>query len=224
MVSNDDGIDAPGLEALVKSLRGIGEIWVAAPDEPHSFCGHRITVHAPIEVVPEDTGRFRVFGTPADCARIALKALVPDADWFFSGINPGANLGSDVYNSGTVAAAREAAMLGCKAAAVSQYIARGRTIDWSITGRHTARVIRRLLAEGCADGGFWNVNLPHPLGPEDLPELRFCRRDRLPHDFSFRRQGCSYRYEGDIHTRPRTPGRDVAVCFEGAVAISSLAV
>ncbi len=130
VVTNDDGYDQPGLAALVESVKALGEVWVVAPATPQSNVGHRVTMRKPIRVDCSDSHTFVVHATPADCTRLAVKQLVPDVDWVIAGINPGANLGSDVYQSGTVAAAREAAILGVRAMAVSQYIARDWTVDW----------------------------------------------------------------------------------------------
>ena len=122
VIANDDGIDAPGLAALVRCARRLGDVVIVAPQHPQSGIAHRVTTREPILINELEANRHSIDGTPADCARIALKVIAPDAGWLISGINPGANLGSDVYNSGTVAAAREAAILGYRAIAVSQYI------------------------------------------------------------------------------------------------------
>ena len=150
--------------------------------------------------------------------------IVPDAAWLIAGINPGANLGSDVYNSGTVAAAREAAILGCRSLAISQYIARDEAIDWDITATHAAPVIAMLLKQVIESGSYWNVNLPHPLTRRSVPDHIFCDLDIHPHQYTYRKDGNTFRYVGTIHERPRTPGRDVAVCFGGAVSITRLSL
>lgn len=225
VLTNDDGIDAPGLEALRQALAGNGaSIVVVAPRDPQSGVGHRVTTHTPIRVEPVAPGRFSVHGTPADCTRIALKAVAPDADWIVAGINPGANLGSDVYNSGTVAAAREAAILGRPAIAISQYIAREQKVDWAVTGRHAQPVLERLFGQPLSCGSYWNVNLPHPLQPRQSLAHIVCGLDPHPHRYRFRQDGPEYIYDGTIHERPRQPGADVDVCFGGAVAITRLAV
>ena len=163
ILTNDDGIDAPGLETLANCVRNFGDLLIVAPAAAQSGIGHRITVRTPIRVDQIDTDVYRVEGTPADCSRIALKQLATDADMVIAGINPGANLGSDVYNSGTVAAAREAAILGCPAIAVSQYISKDQKIDWDITGQHAGPVLKMLINYRLPRAHFWNVNLPHPL-------------------------------------------------------------
>jgi 5'-nucleotidase len=135
VVTNDDGYDQPGLAALVEAVKALGEVTVVAPATPQSNVGHRVTMREPIRVEQPDRHTYVVHATPADCTRLAVKQLVPDVDWVVAGINPGANLGSDVYQSGTVAASREAAILGIRAAAVSQYIAP----DSPSTGRRHKR-------------------------------------------------------------------------------------
>ena len=225
ILTNDDGIDAPGLETLATCVRDAGDIIIVAPAQPQSGIGHRITVRTPIRVKKIDTRAFRVEGTPADCSRIALKQLVTDADMVIAGINPGANLGSDVYHSGTVAAAREAAILGCPAIAISQFIARDQQIDWDITGHHAKPVLTMLMDRQLPRAHFWNVNLPHPLMKGTESDFQFCSLDTHPHRYEYVKDGDEYTYNGSIHERPRDPGTDVAVCFdEGKVAITRIGV
>ena len=109
ILTNDDGIEAPGLLALYEALPADYRLVVVAPENSCSGFGHQVTTHTAIAVRRIDSDRYGVKGTPADCSRLSLKVLAPGADWLIAGINAGANLGSDVYNSGTVAAAREAA-------------------------------------------------------------------------------------------------------------------
>ncbi len=222
ILTNDDGIDAPGIQALYACLEGCGERIIVAPEQPQSGMGHSITLKGAIVVDEIGKNRFSVRGTPADCARVALKAIAPDADWLVAGINPGANLGSDIYNSGTVAAAREATILGCRAVAISQYIARDQAVNWQVTGYHAGTLLKMLLDRLLEAGSFWNVNLPHPLTYESRPEVRFCEPDMNPHDYVFRQEGNRYVYEGTIHTRPREAGKDVAACFDGKISVSQL--
>ena len=107
LLTNDDGFDAPGLDALLKAAEGLGECVVLAPRQPLSGCSHQVTTHEPLRVERRGLSRYSLSGTPADCVRIGLRQLVPDAGCVLSGINQGGNLGSDVFYSGTVAAVRE---------------------------------------------------------------------------------------------------------------------
>ncbi len=224
VVTNDDGYGEPGLQALLEAAQTLGEVIVIAPLEPHSFISHRVTVKEPLRVDRPDNGRYIVHGSPADCTRLALKSLVPDADWVLAGINPGANLGNDVYQSGTVAAAREAAILGVRSLAVSQYIAPGQIIDWPAARYHTARVLAELITKELPRGQFWNMNLPSPLSPDRDVPWQMCPRDRHAHNYRFVEKKDRFHYEGNIHDRPRSPGSDVEICFGGDISITRMEI
>ncbi len=224
IVTNDDGYGEPGLEALLAAAQTLGEVIVVAPREPHSFISHRVTVKAPLRVDPAGNDRYIVHGSPADCTRLALKSLAPDTDWVLAGINPGANLGTDVYQSGTVAAAREAAILGVRSLAVSQYVAPGQTIDWAATRNHTTRMLSEILEKELSPGQFWNVNLPSPLPPDKDVPRQVCPRDRHAHTYRFVEKEGLYHYTGTIHDRPHDAGSDVATCFGGAIAVTLMKI
>jgi len=224
VVTNDDGYDQPGLAALVESVRPLGEITVVAPATPQSNVGHRVTMRESIRVDRSDGRTYVVHGTPADCTRLAVKQFVPDADWVVAGINPGANLGSDVYQSGTVAAAREAAILGVRAMAVSQYIAPDWTVDWPAARGQVAQCLGAMLKQSLAPGQFWNVNLPSPITTASVLTHRSCPLDKHPHRYHYIQDAGVYRYQGIIHDRPRSAGSDVDVCFGGMIAITRMEI
>ena len=223
LLSNDDGIDAPGLKALLSAARMLGDPVVVAPAEPQSGVSHAVTAHGPVRIEPRGEKRFAVYGTPADCARVGLLRLVPNAKWVLSGINHGGNLGADVHYSGTVAAVREAVLHGWPGAAVSQYHRKGMEFDWERAANWVARVLAELLARPTEPGLFYNVNLPH-LGPaDDDPEIVFCPLDPHPLPLSYRReQDSGLHYDGDYHARQRTLGADVDVCFGGRIAVTAI--
>lgn len=224
VLTNDDGYDAPGLEALCSAISSLGEAVVVAPEHPQSGVGHRVTTQDAIAVTSMKPGAFAIDGTPADCARIALTHLCPDADWLVSGINRGGNMGADTYISGTVAAAREAALLGMKSIAVSQYVARGRSVDWEITAARASQIIANLIQRPLDAGEFWNVNLPHPEHTAPLLNAVHCEMDVLPLDVRYRETDGRLIYNGDYHERPRSPGKDVSVCFGGDVAVTRMRI
>lgn len=224
LLTNDDGYGAPGLETLERAAIARGSISVIAPDDHLSGCSHQIVDKRPIAVTHKGEGRFTLDAFPADCVRLANQGLVPEFDWVLSGVNNGGNLGVDLYLSGTVAAIREAAILGHRAIGFSQY-RRNRHVeaDWSWTERQVGRVLPVLLERGLDPGYFWNVNFPHPEGDID-PPLVFCDPDPQPLQLAYVSNGETYTYSGSYQKRPQTPGHDVEVCFGGAIAISLVSV
>src|SRR4051812_42378244 len=160
LLTNDDGIEADGLRALLVAVSGLGEPVVVAPVDPQSGVSHAVTTDTRVRI-DAGGGQFAVHGTPADCARVGLHRLCPDVGLVLSGINHGGNLGADVYYSGTVAAVREAVLHGWPGIALSHYRKRGTEFDWARACRWAARVLADLLAKPLAPGSFYNVNLPH---------------------------------------------------------------
>jgi 5'-nucleotidase len=222
LLTNDDGIDSPGLQALFRAASALGDLAVVAPAGPQSGCSHQVTTHRPVRFELRQPNRFAVHGTPADCVRIGLDRLLPQTNWVLSGINHGGNLGADVYYSGTVAAVREAVLHGWPGIALSHFRLRDREYDWDRASRLAEEVLRELLSRTWEPGSFWNVNFPH-LSPEQPdPEMLFCRVDPTPLPLSFRHEEDSFLYNGDYHARRREPGCDVEVCFGGNIAITQI--
>ena len=221
LLTNDDGIDAPGLQALRQAMQPLGDLVVIAPLEHQSGCSHRVTTGQPLRLHSRSEQRFAIDGTPADCVRVGLH-LHPDINWVVSGINEGGNLGADVHISGTVAAVREAVWHGRPGIALSQYHRRGRPIDWTVAATWVRPLLEELLARPWTPGLFWNVNLPH-LEPEAAPpEVVYCPLESGPLPLSFRREGDLFHYNGDYHQRPRRGGSDVDICFGGRIAVTEL--
>ena len=222
VLTNDDGISAPGLEALRIAVAPLGRCLVVAPSGPQSGCSHSVTTHLPIQVTEHDSERLSVDGTPADCVRLALARFETEAAWVVSGINAGGNLGVDVYLSGTVAAAREAAIHGVPAIAISHYIRKGIPLDWNRAARLSSKVITYLMNETLEPRTFWNVNLPH-LEPEASdPGWILCDVDPSPFSLDYTWEGHLGTYQGVYSNRPRRPGSDISVCFGGSIAISRI--
>lgn len=244
LITNDDGIDAPGLSALAQACQGwesgprICRPVIVAPSEPHSGCGHRVTTDRPLVLREVGPDRYSVDGTPADCVRLALATLLtppgriagnvagparPTVEWVLSGINEGGNLGVDVHHSGTVAAAREAALHGVAAVAASQYRSRREPVDWRRAAAWMRSVLAELMSRPLEPGAFWNVNLPHPPAGEAFaspPPIVECAIDPspLPLDYASAPEGWLYRSR--YHDRMRVAGADVATCFGGAISLS----
>jgi 5'-nucleotidase len=220
ILTNDDGIDAPGIRALWQAIAQQGII--VAPQEHQSGCGHQVTTHRPISIQRRSEREFAIAGTPADCTRIALRHLRSDIECVLSGINAGGNLGADVYISGTVAAVREAAFHRVPGIAISHYIHRHRPIDWQLASRLAAQVLDKLLQHPLEPGSFWNVNLPHLQPGDPDPEIVFCRLCTQPLPVSYAIEGEALRYNGDYRQRLRDPGADVDVCFSGNISITQI--
>ena len=225
LITNDDGIDAPGIAALEKICKG-RETLTAAPRHPHSGCGHQTTTASPILLEARDASRYAVHGTPADCTRLGMVHLAPtlscEIDWVLSGINEGGNMGLDSYLSGTVAAVREGAFQGIPGIAISQYLHWGEPLNWERTQAWSTHVLDVLLKQPPEPGSFWNVNLPWPGDREDLPELVFCKPSRDPLPVTYSQAGNAFTYNGSYSDRPAAPGTDVAVCFGGSIAVTQL--
>ncbi|WP_448562019.1 5'/3'-nucleotidase SurE [Trichothermofontia sp.] len=221
LLTNDDGIDAPGLQVLQRSITG--QTRVIAPNTEFSGCSHQVTTHRPIAVEQRSETAWAISGTPADCVRLGLH-LLPEVHWVLAGVNPGGNLGVDIYTSGTVAAVREATFHGIPSIALSQYRKGQQPINWAIVQRWTERVLAELLNRPPAPGHFWNVNFPH-LEPEDTePEIVFCQPCTRPLQTQYVAAGSTYHYVGEYANRPVVEGTDVAHCFGGKITISQIAV
>jgi 5'/3'-nucleotidase len=159
LLTNDDGIHAPGLKALENALSPLGEVVVVAPDREMSGTSQSLTLHSPLRVLELDSHHFSVSGTPADAVIVALHRLLSEApDLVVSGINPGGNLGENVVYSGTVAAAMEATLHGVSSIAMS--LASRKDLDFSVAAAFAAQVASQVLAEGLPPGVMLNVNVP----------------------------------------------------------------
>lgn len=236
LVTNDDGIDAEGLAALVRAAARFGTVTVVAPATHQSGCSHQTTTDR--EIVVEERGRcertvqrFAIGGTPADCVRLGLLHLVPQAAWVLSGVNHGGNLGADIYLSGTVAAVREGLLLGSPGIAFSQYRKSKTNCDWLAASAMVERVLGELLSRPIGPREFWNVNFPdvgarfEACGADTRsPEMVECPADPHPLPMVFEKTERGYAYRGDYHGRPRMPQSDIAACFSGAIAVSKLAL
>ncbi|HEY62985.1 MAG TPA: 5'/3'-nucleotidase SurE [Caldilineae bacterium] len=177
LVTNDDGVHAPGLLALVQALSAIGEVTVFAPDHNWSAAGHTKTMHKPLRVfetqLADGTPALVTTGTPSDCVGLALLGLVPERpDLVVSGINDGPNLGADITYSGTVAGAMEAVVNGIPGIAVSQDW--GDERDFSVAAELAAWLAEQVLEHGLPPQTFLNLNVPS-LPRDRLRGLRVTR-------------------------------------------------
>ena len=218
ILTNDDGIDAPGIRALQQAVTG--KSLIVAPTRQHSGCGHQVTTHRPIELETRSPQEYAVDGTPVDCTRMAITQIAQDTKLVLSGINAGGNLGTDVYISGTVAAVREAAIHGIPGIAISHWIKKPLVIDWKVATFWTIEVLKDLLNRPLPPNSFWNVNLPHLKPDSPQPKIVFCQPSIDPLPVNYRVEGNMYSYYGEYAKRNRTHGTDVDVCFSGNIAVT----
>lgn len=161
LISNDDGVDAPGIRVLAETLGQLGRVTVFAPDRDRSGASNSLTLERPIRVTQVEDNIFRVAGTPTDCVHLALCGLLDDdPDIVISGINNAGNLGDDVIYSGTVAAAMEGRFLGLPAIAVSLCSRDHRPEHFETAARATAMLMQRLLVDPLPADTILNVNVP----------------------------------------------------------------
>lgn len=162
LVSNDDGVDAPGIRTLAQTLRAAAhEVVVVAPDRDRSGASNSLTLDMPIRVAQHDAGTWRVYGTPTDCVHVAITGMLEvEPDIVVSGINNTANLGDDVIYSGTVAAAMEGRFLGLPAVAVSLATADHIGRHYETAARAAVEIIARLRIDPLPANTILNVNVP----------------------------------------------------------------
>ena len=163
LLTNDDGINAAGLKALYEAIKPLGEVAVSAPDKQASATGHSISLNAPFRVLaeawPEVPYSYSISSTPADCVRTAVLKLLPwRPDLVISGINQGANYGSLILYSGTVAAAAEAVLLGIPSMAIS--LTSHTFKDFSVSAQFAKKIAQWIFEKGLNPGVFLNINVP----------------------------------------------------------------
>ena len=162
LITNDDGIESPGLMRLINVAKEFGEIWVVAPDGQRSACSHSITVHGTIDIYPHDLGiegvrAFSCSTTPGDCVRAGSLGVMPyKPDVVLSGINNGFNAATDIQYSGTCGAAFEAAFQGYQAIAVSE----GTKGIHEVTDHYLRDILADIIDKKLSFGQIWNLNFP----------------------------------------------------------------
>ncbi len=189
LVSNDDGIDAPGLAALVEALRDVGTVVVAAPEREQSGVSHGMTTRRLIAVRESERGGVKWYGidaTPGSCVRLALESLLPARpDIVVTGVNRGENVGLVTFYSATVAAAREASFL--RIPAISVNLRSGETMDYKTAARFVAALVRELARGGLEEGLFLNINIPS-LPKERIKGVMITSLDTRPTVESFEKK------------------------------------
>jgi len=232
LLTNDDGIYAPGLRALREELLKIGDVTVVAPATEQSAAGHSVTLLTPMvmqEVLDEES-RFlgwAIEGRPADCVKLALLELLPESpDLIVSGLNAGANAGINVLYSGTVAAAIEGSFFRKTSIACSLSFNKAAPLDFKTGAYHACRMIGQILATGPAAGSLFNVNIPSlELGP--VKGVRVVPQNFAPYTENFVRRvdprGRTYFWLGsDFGCPDPHPETDEFALRESSITITPL--
>lgn len=176
LVTNDDGVQAPGLNFLFLAMQRLGRAVIVAPEQDSSAAGHSLTMRRPLLVREMGPDKYAIDGTPTDCVTIGIgKILERRPDLVVSGINPGPNLGDDVNYSGTVAAAKEGTMMGVPSFAVS--LAGEGGLQFDLAAGFAGRLAERVLAEGLPADTLFNVNIPNVPG-KNILGTKFTRQGR----------------------------------------------
>jgi len=233
LLTNDDGVNAPGLELLERIARLFSDdIWVVAPSEEQSGAGHSLTLTVPVRLRKLGEQRFCVTGTPTDAVMMGLAWIMKDnpPDLILSGVNRGANLGEDVTYSGTVSAAMEGALAGIRSIALSQSYARegmGDLVPFAAAEAWAERTLRPLLDTPMAPRTLVNINFP-ALAPEEVKGIRIVRQGLR--DYGRLRivqrtdpRGYNYYWFG-LGPMIHTPGHatDLEAIADGFVAVTPL--
>lgn len=232
LLTNDDGIYAPGLAVLERiAARLSDDIWICAPHEEQSGAGHSLTLTRPVRLKQHDARRFSVTGTPTDAVTMALKKILPGKpDLILSGVNRGANLGDDVTYSGTVSAAFEGALAGVRAVALSQVYSvegMGDAVPFEAAEHWGEAVLRPLLDAPFAERTLVNVNFP-PLAANAIKGIRVVRQGF--HDYARGSvvegrdpRGFPYFWFG-LHGIEHTPGHqsDLEAIADGFISVTPL--
>lgn len=240
LVTNDDGVESPGIVAVAEALQDLGDVTVVAPDGDRSAISHRVTFGSPVEISPvrdRSVPTFSCSGTPADCVVLGAYELCGGLpDLLVSGINQGANLGDDINYSGTVAAAIEGSIIGIPSIAVS--LARSadeRSIVWGkdtvLYWETASRLVLRLVREWrtrLPKTSFLNVNVPN-VTAEALRGIRVTRQGSKRYEDRLIRvpdgsSAASFRISGRYDMETAGPGTDLAAVWEGYASVTPVSI
>lgn len=229
LLSNDDGINAKGIEAMREALEKIADVFVVAPETEMSAVGHAITITDPLRVrkVMRDGSLFgiAVDGTPADCVKIAARAILPEKpDMVISGINQGQNVATNVIYSGTVSAATEGMILGIPSIAIS--LASFTSRDFSVAAEYGVKMALMVKEKGLPEGVLLNVNVP-AVPADKIKGVKVCRMgvSKFREVFEKRvdpRQNDYYWQGGEMLLYEEDRDADIGFLEEGYVTVTPI--
>jgi len=235
LVTNDDGVESPGIVNVAEALRELGDVVVVAPDGDRSAISHRVTFRDPVEIAPvrgRSVPTYSCSGTPADCVILgAYEACDDFPALLVSGINCGANLGDDINYSGTVAAAIEASIIGIPSIAVSLAIQWGNReipFNWQLASDLTLRLVREWRTR-LPQTSFLNLNVPNVLDATSLRGIRVTRQGRKRYEERLLREedgarGAMFRISGRYDMRTAEIGTDLEAVREGYASVTPISI
>jgi 5'-nucleotidase len=223
LLTNDDGYQAEGLRMLAAAFEGFATVSIVAPSREQSGAAQSLTLRQPIVCHPAGERTWAIDGTPADCVIVALHKLLPEKpDMVISGINHGANLGENIYYSGTVGAAREGALHHIPSLAIS-LCAKGAKAKFEASARVARATAEMILKEGLPDQVLLNVNVPEPWkgGVKFTRQSKKITRNQLTEGKDPRGRSYFWLYEQKID-RDVEPNTDYEAIFAGDVSVTPL--
>lgn len=225
LISNDDGVHAPGIKALAKALAEVADVTVVAPDRERSGASHSLTMDVPLRTHRVKDNVIGVDGTPTDCVLLALKLLLPEPpDLMVSGINRGPNMGDDVTYSGTIAAAMEATLLGIPSIAVSLCRCESGAYNFEPSARIAKDVALMVLGRGLPKGTLLNVNVPN-IPRDEIVGVELVRQGKQVYEEAViekkdPRGRTYYWIGGQLTSWEPEPDTDYAAVSSGRVSIT----
>jgi len=229
LLSNDDGIHAPGLQVLERIARSLSDdVWVVAPETEQSASSHSLTIHRPLRLRQLGECRYAVDGTPTDCVLLAINHILKDQrpTLVLSGVNAGSNIGEDVTYSGTIAAAMEATLLGVPSVALSQHYENGGAVSWEAAEHWGADVVRKVRSVDWPRNVLVNINFP-AVPPDQVTGIHVVRhgKRKIGDELSERvdPRGRPYFWIGTLRGQEDVaPDTDIAAVFGGGISVTPL--
>lgn len=231
LISNDDGIHAPGLKALERIARTLSDdVWIVAPELDQSGASHSLTLRDPLRLREVSDCKFAVNGTPTDCVMMGIKQILKEhrPDIVFSGVNAGANLAEDITYSGTVAAAMEGCLLGVPSVALSINAHKGHPAKWSTAEHFAPDILKKLLKIKLRENIFININFPN-ISINNVKGVRLASQGQRRYEASLIEctdpRGKTYYWVGPIdHDGSGDVGTDLDAISQGYISVTPLSL